>query len=120
MDSSMYSMMLCMWGPRRSGCKCSSCTSPVHTGLRTSVLGSCASANRPARYLQPENGPQLQADTLPPNPSFLLIPCKLIYIQDSSGTHHRCSISSSSSADTELYDAQSIVQGDYLPVLGPR
>lgn len=51
-DSSMYSMMLCMWGPSRSGCKCSSCTSPVHTGFLTSVLGSCASANSPARYLR--------------------------------------------------------------------
>ena len=48
----MYSMMLCMWGPSRSGCRCSSCTSPVHTGFLTSVLGSCASANSPARYLQ--------------------------------------------------------------------
>ena len=49
----MYSMMLCMWGPSRSGWRCSSCTRPVHTGFLTSVLGSCASANKPARYLQP-------------------------------------------------------------------
>jgi len=53
MERSMYSMMSGRCGASRSGCRCSSCTRPVHTPLRAALLGSCASLNRPVMYLGP-------------------------------------------------------------------